>query len=333
MASVYTRPGSPFLWIKRRDPITGKIVRESTGLRAGAPGSKQEANAIAAEYRRREAASPTRPARGERWTAWAADYFEKRYAGKGEQLRTARIALRELLVFFAAKQVYTPRMLSYVIAGQWLEWRLSGDELPKVHHNTAMLRWVYLGVLCGEALRRGFCDVNVCRSVRFSRVPAKEKEEISLEDQAKIEAALAVGKQWMREQFLVLMKTGCRLRETYVPLERITAGTITFRLKGGKFHTTNLHPDLRPLVALARAEKRPTLVVGDPSPSAVWANFFRKLKMPYSAHCTRVTVITRLLRAGHSPALVCTLIGHSEEVNVIYRRLKPADVVALQSAL
>ncbi|MEQ1862885.1 MAG: site-specific integrase [Chthoniobacteraceae bacterium] len=333
MASLYSRPRSPFFWIKYRDPNSGRLVRESTGVRRDSEGGKQLANRKRAEAEVKELSAP-QVRHGERWQAWAREYLDDRYLGSGSH-KNALTALADLLAFFEAHSIYTPRMLSYATASQFMKWRLSAKTLPRIHHNTARLRFVYLSVLMSEAVRRGFADGNPCREVKAGKIAAKAKLEISAEHEAQIVTLLASSKPWMLEQWRVLMLTGCRIAETVVPLDRIDTEemTITFKLKGGKLHTAPLHRELMPLVERARCERRPTLIAPPAAAHAVWCLWFKKHGFPYSAHCTRVTVITRLLRDNFSPAKVCALIGHSEEVNVIYRRLKPTDVRELLSAL
>jgi len=336
MASVYRRKHSRFWWVKYRDPATGKTVRKSTGLDVVIPNARKTAKGLEADYTRKEMMAPkTREA--ERWESWADAYFRQRYANNPLTLVNSMKGLRDCLVFFREFGILVPRQVTYAVASRYVPWRIEGKTIGKVCHNTARLRFITLSVLMGEAVRRGFAEFNPCRDVKVPKKPAKEKEEITAEHQALIETALKDEKQWMRDQWLVMMRHGCRIAETRVPLGRInecgTPATITFRVKGGKLHTTMLHPDLLPMVQGARAESREFLVDPPIGQTALWCQFFQRLAMPYSAHCCRVTVITRLLRENHSPALVCSFIGHSEEVNRIYRRLKPADSLALLDTL
>lgn len=327
MASVYQRKGSRFWWIKYRAPASGELVRKSTGYDIAFPASRRKAKQLEATWTQREMAAP-RTHETERWEAWADGYLATRYANSGS-LKSANLAMRDMLVYFREIGVRTPRQVTYQIAAEFVPWRLKARLPGKIGVNSARLRFVYFSVLMSEAVRRGFCEVNPCREVRHRKAPSKEKSEITLEDQARIEAELKSKPQWMREQWLVLMRQGCRVAETGVPLNEIdtAAMTITLRVKGGKKHTAMLHPDLLPLIAKARVEKRASLIEGPPvgSWSAIWSSFFIKRGLPYSIHCTRVTVITRLIRAGHPIAEVSNFIGHTEAVNRIYRKLKPRD--------
>lgn len=333
MASLYTRPRSPYYWLKRRDPGTGKVVRESTEIRTDSPGARAKANQLRAAATLAEQNAP-QIATSERWQNWLAAFLQRRYENT-PSWKNAKLAGAEILTFVEHHQVPSPRFLTYAIASTFVQWRTSTKLLPPISANSAALRFVYLSVAMREAVRRGFATANPCRDVRSERTPAKQKLEITEDHQAKIESLLTTAQAWMREQWLILMRQGCRISETLVPLDRIDESrrTITFRIKGGRLHTSQLHPDLLPLVAQARAEGRKTIIEPPPSYNAIWSLWLKKHGFPYSAHCTRVTVITRLLRAGHSPALVCAFIGHTEEVNRIYRRLKPPDTLALLATL
>jgi site-specific recombinase XerD len=357
MAHIFRRPGSRFFWIKYRDPGSGEVVRESTGWDEETPDVKQKLKRLRAEKHAKEMSAPRTNER-ERWEKWAYPYFEDRYRLKPGSLKNAKKALVDLMMFFQEKEIRTPRQVTYDIAAAFVPWRIAkrfrkrkevdasaptkpkkrkGDPKTGVSRNTGRLRFAYFRVLMSEAVRRGFTDNNPCREVELQRDPAKEKNEITADDQAKIESELATKPQWMREQWMVLMRQGCRVAETAVPLERINTDemTITFKLKGGRLHTASLHKQLLPLVERARAEGRTCLIEGPPSSSwpAIWSDFFTRRDLPYSIHCTRVTVITRMVRKGSSVTDVCNLIGHTEAVNKIYRKLKPKDSASLLDIL
>lgn len=335
MASIFERPGSRFWWVKYRDPGTGKIQRKSTGIDKVLPDARRKAKGVAAKWTTKEMAAP-RTREAERWETWARPYLDERYKDRGS-LKNAILSLGDLMVYFQEKEIRTPRQVTHDIVSAFVPWRLSNKTLVKVKKNTALLRFVYFRILMGEAVRRGFAEFNLCRDAEHEREASKEKLEISEADQKKIESELLTKPQWMQDQWLVLMRQGCRVAETGTPMERIDekAMTITLRLKGGWMHTAALHPDLLPMVARARSEGRKALIEGPPSGSwpAIWSDFFKRRKLPYSIHCTRVTVITRLARAGASVVDICNFIGHSQEVNRIYRKLKPADSLSLLSIL
>ena len=143
--------------------------------------------------------------------------------------------------------------------------------------------------------------------------------------------------EWMRDCWLVAMRQGCRFSETAVHFSQIDtqAGTIRFRIKGGREHTAPLHPDLIPLVEKARKTKRKTLVELPQYAGKVWWHFFRQIDLSHLCfHCTRVTVITKLARTNAPESHTMAYVGHANEtVHAIYRRLKAADVAHLAGAL
>jgi site-specific recombinase XerD len=336
MASIYQRDGSGFYWVKYRDPLTDTVKRKSTGIRIDQPDGRRMAKRAANEYTQRELSAP-KTKESERWETWADPYFAQRYRNL-RTLSSAREALRDLMEYFKLKGIRTPAMVNYSNAAGFVPWRTDPkNPLGSVAVNTARLRFIYLQILMGEAVRRGYAAGNPCREVRHRRVAPKEKAEITMEHQKTIEGLLEKKPEWMREQWVVLMRQGCRVAETAPPLEQIDSAnmTITLRVKGGRRHTQALHPDLLRLINRARAENRTSLIEGPPagSWSAIWSKFFKRHNLPYSIHCTRVTVITRLIRAGHSAAMICGFIGHTEEVNRIYRRLKPPDAAGLLDTL
>ena len=110
---------------------------------------------------------------------------------------------------------------------------------------------------------------------------------------------------------------------------------VTLTIKGGREHTAPFHRDLIPLYDRAMEEKRTHLIDLPENASSLFWKFFKRHGYGHlSIHCTRVTVITRLIRAGYTTAQVMEYVGHcSEEVNAIYRKLKASDVSGLGEAL
>ena len=348
MASVYTRKKSPYFWVKYRDPMSRELRYESTKFRVDEPEGRRKAKQVANDWTRRELEIPrVNPA--ELWQAWVPAYLEVRYQHSPLTLSRSKNAWDALLAYFQAKQIPSPRQVSYAVVSGFMPWRLATREeeragkkknvalsgLRTVEHNTAVVEAKFLGVVMGEAVRRGYCVANPCRELEVRRIPAKEKEEIMPPDEDTIWRALETCPAWMRDHFTILMCQGCRLVEAAAPLHEINefAGTIRFRIKGGRYHTAPLHPDLLRILYEAREAGRRVLVELPKSPAKTWHTFFKKLGLPFSVHCTRVTAITRMLRAGFTVAEVCAYVGHSEEVNKIYRRLKPADVKRLGAVL
>lgn len=333
MAFIYIRGN--FFWI-RRQGISGEVVRESLGIPVDSEGGRLRARKKAAHWTAKELGGMG-PKERRHWGAWVPEYLKTRYSKKSPlSLDRANAAWEKISLFLTEQEILFASALTYRTAGLYVDWRITGGKDRKaVNRNTAVTEFVFFRVVTKEALRREYSDIDPCRQIEVSMGPKKVKREITLDDQAKIEAALSDGPEWMREHWLVLMRQGIRCREAAVPLDRIDEknGTIMFRLKGGRDFVAPLHKDLLPLVAKAREENRPVLVPNMLHAPKYWYMLFHRLGMPYSVHCTRVTVITRLLRAKHTIADVCGYIGHTAEVNVIYRRINHNDVRSLGDAL
>ena len=269
----------------------------------------------------------------EHWDAWVPGFLGNRYAESGITLRRVEDYWHAVRAFLTARRVQAPRNLDYATAAGYVQWRVSTKlKGRKVRKNTAISELRFLKLLCREAVRQGYTNVNPCAEVETRLDPRKAKAEISEEDERKIEVVLNDAPQWMRDHWTVLICQGCRLREAEVPLDMIDEFRmeIAFRIKGGRTHRTTMHPALLPLLYRAREAGQKTLVkIESGNPSRDWVRLFEKAGLKLSVHSTRVTVITRLLRKGFSAARVCAYIGHTEMVNVIYRRLQPADVRVL----
>ena len=336
MASIYERPNSPFHWLKFRDPNTGKMARKSTGYRVGDPGARNKAMIMANEASNAELKMKGVKA-GEHWGAWVPGYIATRYITNEATKRRVKSDWTTCEIFLREFGVLAPRHLDYATAALFIPWRTSDRcTRSKVKHNSALNEFRFLKMICREAVRRGFASVNGCAEVELRRRAPKVKPEISTEDQAKIEASLENRPGWMRDHWIFLMCQGCRAAEARVPLDRVNEARneITLRLKGGKLHTAPMHESVLALYHKAKKEGAEVMVdVPLMSFSGTWKLAFKAVGLDISVHSTRVTVITRLLRAGKTPAEVCAFIGQTESVNAIYRRLKPQDVRSLTSIL
>jgi integrase len=248
--------------------------------------------------------------------------------------------------FLSAKKIKHPAEVSYSICHEYVRWRTdrksAADDNRKVGSwNSAVMEVRVLGAILQESLRRGWIIANPCARLGLKKQPAKEKNEVSREEESFVLSELKTrGHDWMHDAFLVAMRQGCRLAETEVPLSRIdeTAMTITFWVKGGKYHVAPLHKDVLPVLRAARSAGRQKLVEFPHTPkdaSSKFTRFFRRVGLRHICfHCTRVTVVTRLCRAGFSESQSMGYVGHaSDVVHAIYRKLKPKDLAHLGDAL
>jgi hypothetical protein len=225
-----------------------------------------------------------------------------------------------------------------------MKWRKAGQPdigVLKCGHNTARLDLKILHLICKHAIKRQFIQTNPCASLGIPREKAREKPELSDDDIALIRAQLvALDKpEWMRISFEIAIHQGCRQAETSFPLSRVDwkRNTIEFHGKrDGKF-TAPMHPNLLPLLKRLKDDGRKMTCELPHMPAKEWWLFFKKIglhRKGVSFHCTRVTVITRLIRAGTPENKVKKIVNHaSTEIHRIYQRLGVEDVRADLAAL
>ena len=226
----------------------------------------------------------------------------------------------------------------------FLEWRTAQVKPVSKKHvskNTALIDTKCMSVIMREAMRRDFCEGNHCERIGIPKDPPRQKPEITDEELKQIRRELRNRPEWMRVSFEIAIHQGCRLSETAVPMDRInlSAEEIQFWAKGrdGKPHifTTKLHPGLKPLIQDLRRLGRTATCQLPRMAAKDWHFFFKECGLPHLCfHCTRVTVITRLARAGVSISQAMAYVGHASAlIHQIYQRLTAKDVGASVAAL
>ena len=162
---------------------------------------------------------------------------------------------------------------------------------------------------------------------------------------ALIREKLASEPAWMSLCFEVAIHQGCRLTETAVLQGDIDFDrmTILFRAKGSGYggkhvFTTKLHPRLAKIlkekVPSFSSKDRPIFDLPEMA-SKDWWTFFRKVGLGHLCfHCTRVTVVTKMTRAGVPIAQAMAYVGHSSMlIHRIYQRLAAQDLSSAVNAI
>lgn len=337
MANLFKRSGSPFWWIKYRGD-SGQIIRRSTGFRCGVGSETKKAIELCAEKSLEQARSGTVQIK-EKWPFWTDEYLAQRYARAPNTLLRYRNCLRAVLVFLNKQNITAPRLLRYQHVMDYITWRKKPDD-PSVFRaklNTILTDIKVLRIVMREAVRRGYASDNPCLSLGIKKEKSEEKPEITDKELEKVRKALKREPSWMQISFEIAIHQGCRLRETCLPLSDVDLArmTITFNAKGGKRFTTALHPGLVPMMQKMKARELKRTCEMPHMPSKAWWKLFKRLKMKHLCfHCTRVTVITRLARAGVPMAQAMRFVGHaSETIHRVYQRLGTEDLSACVSAL
>lgn len=343
--TVYRRPRSPYWWIAYLDPKTGRRAWKATSFHVDTPMGRRKAQDEANELSR-DAVASAGSASAERWESWAEDFLRMHYRNSPKSYVRAKGAWSQWRLFLAQRKILMPRALDYQAVEAFVRWRAAQEKRnkEKVSINTALCDVRICSVLMGEALKRGWCQVNPCAKLGIKKDEAAEKPEITLEEERDIREALpafvAQNPQvygHMINSFEIAIHQGCRLRETEVPLSRIDVErlTITFHAKGGKKFATQLHTKLVPLVEKLRASGETVTCRIPMLASKHWRDFFDQIDLNHlSFHCTRVTVVTRLARAGVPISQAMSFVGHASRlIHRIYTRLQPGDLSLCIAAL
>jgi len=329
MASLYRRAGSPYWQLRTR--IEGNWRCENTGLRYDSPADTKKAKILAAERSYLETQSrPLKLADGWMWVPkWLCAM------SKGKSLECYQLRWRHLARFLAVKKIGHPRALRHEHGQHYLEWRMeharprSGKPISR---NTAIAEVKLLKCIMEQAVARDLAERNVLDGLKLRKDDAAEKPEITIEEQKRIETALIKEPRWMQRSWAIAMATGCRLRETRLHPRQInmSAGTIDFPSpKGGrkKAYAIPMPAAIKPLCAeIVRGKKH---AFDFPfQPSRQWGLFFARLELSHLCfHCSRVTFITRLARAGAPLAVAMRLVNHaSTAIHRIYQRVRLDDL-------
>ncbi len=350
MAFLYQRSGSPFWWIRFRDPRSAKIIRRSTGLRIANPRETRLAKAEASTRTAEEFASVGGRSKSEgAWASWVPRYLALRYSApdSARSLLRYQIAWRQIEEFLLSRKAPTPHHLTRELVMSYVESRGQNSAgLRPVKRRTVAVEVTLLSMLMDEAVRRGLATTNPCSRLRISIPKSPEKPEIPEFMLADILAAIRSTqgscRKFLERSFLIARYQGCRLSETrlafanQVDLQSVQP-VIYFRIKGGRTHVAPVHPALVPLLHAWAAEGEPFTFTYPDHPhvmARVWSRFFEvhgfRARLPgICFHCIRVTVVTRMARANVAEAKCRAFVGHSSAiVHRVYQRLKAHDLQA-----
>lgn len=352
--SVYRNGDRPYWYISFIDPTTLQRKGMSSGYRTDDPGGWRKANDLAAEKSRLAQAAKGN-ATPERWECWVEDWLKLKHRKSAVTLQRSQTMWSWLRKYLSEKEVRSPRGLDYNLSIAYLGWRTGLEKRSgrKVCMNTALGEIKLLGRVLREAMNRGFATHNPCEKLNIEKDDAAIKPEITDEEIVeiraelqRIEGHLPLPQRWMTITFEISLHQGNRHAEASMAMECINLGqgTIRFKVKGGAIFTTRLHPGLRPLIAALKAAGATRTCVHPTrgESSRKWNRFFhghenntQPGKWPHLCfHCTRVTVVTRLARAGVPIQQAMAYVHHADElIHKIYLRLKPEDVDRCAAAL
>src|ERR1035441_7078919 len=349
MASIYKKQNSPFWFIQFID-ADGTRRNKSTGLRADDPGQTVKARALRAQLEAKELNRNAGEISGGGWDTWVPQYLERHCESPRTHERYLD-AWKWLAFWLQEKHYHSPRAITYRNALEYIDWRTTYKKKTgkTVGRNTAIFELKTFAMLIGEAVRLGHADANPLVSFKLRRGKAAKrtgkggtpkKPELADAEISVIREALKTEPEWMQTAFDISLHTGCRLRETRLPLNCVdfVENKITFPSpKGGedRAFSVPMPSALRPLFERIRKAKQKFTVEFPFQPSRRWQQFFIKIKKPHLCfHCLRVTYVNRLRRAGVPREAAMRLVNHSSElIHQIYQREKVEDVAQWRDAV
>ena len=340
MASLYKKQNSPCWFIQFID-ADGKRRNKSTGLRLDDPGETVKARALRAQLEAKELNRTGGEMSGGGWDEWVPQFLE-RHCQSPLTLRRYRDVWKWLAFWLQEKRYTSPRAITYRNALEYVDWRTGYKKKTgkTVGRNTAIMELKFLAMLMGEAVRLGHADANPLVSLKLRRDKPAKKPELADAEVSEIREALKIEPEWMQFAFDISLHTGCRLRETRLPLNCIdfTENKITFPSpKGGEDRAFSIPMPtaLRPLFEKIHKRKQKFTVEFPFQPSRRWQQFFIKIEKPHLCfHCLRVTYVNRLRRAGVPREAAMRLVNHSSDlIHQIYQREKVEDVAQWRDAV
>ena len=351
--SIYQRKDSPYWWIKFWCPERLRNVAKSSAQRVADPQgyrlALEQARSLSSEGRAARSIGPSA-----RWEAWVMEHLRLRHRNCERTLYCETKRWGWLDAFLTEREIFGPQGVTYQTGLDYLKWRTSQvKRVSKKHpsHNTALAELRFLGRLMRVAVQRGFITASPLERMGIKKDRSPEKPEMTDADVAVIKAGLMeleghlpLKDRWMTICFEIAIHQGCRLRETSVPLADIDEhrGRITFHAKRAHVFTTQLHPELVPLIRQLREAGVKRTCTLPTMASKEWHWFFKgrpernwKAVCPHVCfHCTRVTVITRMARDDVPIQKAMAFVGHADEtVHRIYQRLQADDLTRCTDAL
>lgn len=331
MACIYKRKRSPWYWIRYKN-AEGKWVSKGTRYRTDS--GLHRAKAL------QEAASMTVDEKTPRNkdTTWV-----DRLIAMHPVAETTRIyyrnSWRNLSRFMAERRIlledFTPAQ-----ALDYIAWR---TRLPRTNgsfpgrnqalQDIKLLKWIHRqGRLLGHLSTMAMIDF------RSRKSPVQRKPVFTEEEIARVRHALSIPHvpDWMRTSFEIALHTGCRLKETRIPLSCIDLKTCTVTFpapKGGtgRSYTIPIPAGLLPMFRKMKATPRSHTLEWPgcgTKVSCYWRKFFNLLGMrKHSFHGLRATRVTNLRKAGIVQAVAMRLVNHSSTlVHDLYQRHSVEDL-------
>lgn len=343
MASLFKKPNSPFWYLKHK--VDGKWKPASTGLRHDDPNETKAAAKLRAEAEAKELGEDI-ASEGD-WD-WVQDYLQS--SGLAKRTIEKYVTNWGWLHLWLLESKLAPGDIRYEHSAAYIKWRVNRRKKSgkKAGRNTAIQEIKLLSSILNEAVPRRLITANPL--VRMKLRPDKAKKKPDLTDDEVFICRKELTKQakddpeteWMLIAFEIALETGCRLRETCIPLDHVhlelPIPEMTFPSpKGGEDMAFTI-PVPTNLVSLFQRMKdqgqKYTIEEFPFQPSRKWQKFFRDVGLKHlTFHCLRVTKVTRMRREGVPREVAMRLVNHSTElIHLLYDRHRVSDLAQYRDA-
>jgi hypothetical protein len=331
VAYIYKRSDSPWYWIRYKTK-DGKLKSKATRYRTDNTLHRAKARQEAADLSVHEQDKRSKDLN------WVDRLIETHQVA--DNTRTYyRNSWRNLIRFMSERRLaledFTPATAHDYIAWRTATPRTGGGFVGRNQalQDIKILKWIHRnGRLLGHMTSMAMVDF------RSRKSPVRRKPVFTEQDIARCREGLASRyiPDWMRTSFEIAYHTGCRMKETRLPLSCIDleAGTMTFpEPKGGSgcAYTIPIPDGLLPLFRKMKATPRSHTFEwpgAGTKVSCYWRRFFNLVGLKHhSFHGLRATRVTNLRRAGIVQAVAMRLVNHSSTlVHDLYQRHSVEDL-------
>jgi site-specific recombinase XerD len=349
MASLYKRHGSPHWWLKWRNPLTRKIERFSTDLNNSDAAHFRQAVHRRNQYTLKESAAQLAD-RQHPFLQWVIPFLNVTHANSPRTLQRYLTTWKTLQTYLESVNVSSPSQVRRDTCLAYVTWRKGVPHLngkKPVSMNTIILELKVFSKILFEAVAREWIAFNPCMKLKLKRDPHAVKGELTDAQvriiqkaiRAKLRAARTTEQKAVAEffhnSFEIARLQGIRLSETLISMADVDlkSGTAIVNAKGNAGALITLNPALYPFFQKLKRDGRKFTYQKPDNPALLWWKFFHQLRAGdpsfrnISFHSARVTVVSRLERAGAPENVVMRIVLHSSTtVHRVYRRVKPSEI-------
>ena len=340
--SSYERKRSPFVYVQFGESYADREYIK-TAIRKTDPNKKrkvaQELNRIEAQLLPSIGQNHNHNGNGEAWR-WIDSFIRTRYAARERTQQVYLAQWRRLRGFLMENKTDAPAMLTRELVFDYPAWRCGQTKeksrrTPKL--STAIGELKLLALIMDEAINRKLAVVNPARDLKIEREETAIRPEITDEMLLIILRELEPQPEWMQKSFAVAINTGLRFSETRLHRSQIRAASddiIIEKPKGGRKRefAIPIYDSVRELIQ-SFMRSRDAYLWTAPAGTLTglqWSKFLKgsAAYVPNLCfHSTRITFITRGMRAGIPEPVMMKMVNHADkDISRIYQRWTSDDV-------